>query len=1289
MVHSFVKDLLLGGLLALTLLPVQFSPSFAQHYHIQNFKEKDGMGSNSVFSVAQDSLGVLYFSTRNGLTSFDGIRWEKTQSRDSETPHCSGLVSIDEEGTLWWVPKRLPGRFFKRTNGQWESLPQSPDRGLNWEFLDQESWVDSRGQAHLVASDYFGRLHHWDGRTWQIIMKEINKLVIFSMEKVESKIWLSTSEGLITIDLETLSKIKNPVPELPEGGVYASAHNPVSGVTWVLGHQWLARFENGNFRELLQVPELEMTHAEPPTSAAQGPDGSLYFVDFGRIYNYQPHHGLETLTSVNGLSNKGANFVMRDREQNVWVTSQRGVSQIISRRLACYDHNLGLLGDDVSAILELDSGQMVLGHQKGLTFFGPPMKKLPFNIDNKLLSRVIDLAEDENGQIWIAADRQGLGLMQEDHSIEWFDSEDGLTKAVYSVLCHSDLGTLVGTSDGLYRKAGQRFEKVDIPFPAFSTHHTIRRLFKLTDNSVGIATGTHGIYIWKDNQFHHIVGDITNGSTSTYAVFEPKPGVFWVGTTGGLFEIVGDKLERTTAPDPVIQRPIYSITSDDQGRFWFGTDEGVTIWDGSKKSRLTTNEGLIGNETNRDALLMTKDGQMWIGTDGGLSIYRSELDIPPTTPPILSLTKMKVNGAPHPVDQPLNITGPLKSLTYFFRAPTFSPDNTVQFTAKDLLNPENDTPLIIHWPGVLPLTNLAPGQHQFQILATTSQGLESNLLITPIISINPPFQSRWYIRIPILLFRLALAWVIFAYLMGKRYSRKLEKEVLAQTADLRLSEETARLESERLQGTLSSISDGVIVVDGQGKTVVINQAAAVMFGPTTELKIGCLLVEILNVNALVDKNQARRYQQLLKDPAGIHFASEQVAIHVGKGAINWYEITAVSISGSSGGLVFAFRDITESRHQEFEERRSQKLESLGVLAGGIAHDFNNLLTIMMGNLSLMSTTLITTVDEEHQLDKVKKATDRARNLTRQLLTFAKGGAPLQEAQRLNPLIRESVAFSLSGSNVECHMDLPENLWWSRVDGSQISQLISNLVINACQAMPQGGRLDINAKNITQNNKRMINIEFRDQGQGISKTDKARIFDPYFTTREHGSGLGLAIANSVVEMHGGTLSVHTRPGHGSTFEVMLPASFEKTPELASSLDSSTSSPTIPLNILFMDDERDIRLLLDLMLNNLGHISVGTSHGEEAVAAFTEAQNQDQPFDLVILDLTIAGGIGGLETLSLLRKHDLQIKVIVASGYSDDPVMANYRKFGFSGILPKPFNLDDLTLAIDKLSNSPKT
>ena len=216
---------------------------------------------------------------------------------------------------------------------------------------------------------------------------------------------------------------------------------------------------------------------------------------------------------------------------------------------------------------------------------------------------------------------------------------------------------------------------------------------------------------------------------------------------------------------------------------------------------------------------------------------------------------------------------------------------------------------------------------------------------------------------------------------------------------------------------------------------------------------------------------------------------------------------------------------------------------------------------------------------------------------------------------------------------------------------------------------------------------MVKIEFCDQGQGISKTDRARIFDPYFSTREKGNGLGLAIANSIAEMHGGHLSVQSRPGHGSTFYFVLPACPETVPEVRNTAKLSTSAATIPLNILFMDDEHDIRHLMESMLNSLGHISVGTAHGEEAVVAFTNAQNLDQPFDLVILDLTIAGGLGGLETLSLLRKLDLQVKVVVASGYSDDPVMSNFRKFGFSGILPKPFNLSDLTLTIDQLTNNP--
>jgi PAS domain S-box-containing protein len=1292
MVSGIFKIFLFSGLLLASLLTITPGSSFAQRYHIQTFHEQDGVASNTVFNSAQDSLGNMWFATRNGLTVFNGINWRTIHSDDPAVPRGEGLVSIDDNGIVWWVNRRPPFNVSRLVDGHWKKLTGNQNAKLFSEISDIKTWVDSTGKTTLAIAAYNGHLQIWKNETWITPTFDQPFLKPHSMAMDGSILLISTLNGLLALDLNSP---REPYPlelDLPPGQVYGVSTDAENGVMWVIGHQWLAQFKNKKLEEVFHFPNLFRDKMKPGLSVCQSPNGGIYIVDYSNVLHFHPQWGLETITPDNGVATDGGNHVMMDREKIIWICSSRGISKIMSRRLACFNTDHGLLGDEVSSVLQRKSGVVVLGHRTGLTFLDPHPRTLSFDSGPLAFSRATDLAEDADGNLWIAANYQGLGRLNDDDSIRWYGPENGLHKSVYSVMSHPDLGLFVGTAGGVFKQDGDDFRKIELPGIGSDVNLVIRRLIPLSNDGFAITTRKFGVFFWQGDTITHVPGSDIDGSNNTYTVFEHSTTKRWVGTNSGLFLLKDGQLVRTSAPDPVINRPIYGIIQDDQGRFWFGTDDGVTIWDGENTTRLTAEEGLLGSETNRDALLCDQDGHIWIGTDSGVSVFRQEFDTPRTVVPILSLTSLRIDGQRYPTDKPLRIEGPLSSLVFLFHATTFASEKPLRFTARTTIESDNEPSFYLtHWPGVLPMTNVSPGQFQVQIVGHTSEGLKTNTITTPLIVITPPLKDRWYWRALIALAVALLMWLVFAYFSGRRYARRLEKEVLLQTRGLRKSEEVARHESERLTSTLESISDGVVVVDGQNRVVLLNPAAVALIARSKPPEKGCSLEEILPVTALCDPEQAKQYKHLLKNPAGLRLASEQVAIFCGENQICWLEVSAVPITGSPGGLVFAFRDITQRRQTEQKERRSQKLESLGLLAGGIAHDFNNLLTIMMGNLSLARNTLNCHEPENSQLEKVHLASRRAQNLTRQLLTFAKGGGPVRETTDLTPIIRDSTSFNLSGSNVDCQLDLSDDLCWAMVDADQFYQVIGNLVINARQAMSGGGQLKITAQNADSwpgftSDKKLVVIEIQDHGIGISDKDQARIFDPYFTTKERGTGLGLAIANSIVEKHDGLLTVESTPGAGSTFRLILPACDEvlETPELETAQNSPQPMP--PLKILFMDDEEEIRLILAQMLERLNHQWVGAAHGESARNAFAIAAKEGHPFDLAILDLTIPGGMGGLETLSELRKINPMVKVVVASGYSDDPVMSYHQKFGFSGILKKPYSKEDLQRVIGELMNS---
>jgi PAS domain S-box-containing protein len=391
------------------------------------------------------------------------------------------------------------------------------------------------------------------------------------------------------------------------------------------------------------------------------------------------------------------------------------------------------------------------------------------------------------------------------------------------------------------------------------------------------------------------------------------------------------------------------------------------------------------------------------------------------------------------------------------------------------------------------------------------------------------------------------------------------------------------------------------------------------------------------------------------------------------------------------GLVGFFTDITEKLLLEEERLKAQKLESIGTLAGGIAHDFNNLLQGIFGYISMAKLTIDQREKSLAMLAQAEKALHQSVNLTSQLLTFSKGGKPVKKAIDLRPVIEDSVKFALSGSRVSYDLSFGDNLRAVEADAGQLGQVVQNIILNAEQAMPLGGRIEIAARNVPLTRAAglpltapdgLVEIVVRDQGTGIPPGHLPRIFDPYFTTKEKGSGLGLATSYSIVRNHDGMISVASELGKGSTFTVYLPASrAAKEPAVAS--DSARYTTGKKVRVLVMDDEPVVRVVAGELLRELGHEAEFAEHGDSAIEKYRRAKAEGRSFDIVILDLTIRGGKGGAETMRGLLAIDPGVKAVVSSGYSDDEVVAAYRQHGFRSFLKKPYDMKELGRILDEV------
>jgi signal transduction histidine kinase/CheY-like chemotaxis protein len=388
-------------------------------------------------------------------------------------------------------------------------------------------------------------------------------------------------------------------------------------------------------------------------------------------------------------------------------------------------------------------------------------------------------------------------------------------------------------------------------------------------------------------------------------------------------------------------------------------------------------------------------------------------------------------------------------------------------------------------------------------------------------------------------------------------------------------------------------------------------------------------------------------------------------------------------------------EIAQREHIEEELLRARKLESLGVLAGGIAHDFNNFLTVVQGNIQLAGMRLGPDQPVQANLDQISEACRRAAFLSSQLLTFAKGGVPVRRLVSVGQLVRDAVHLARAGAPTSIAVGIAENLRFAEVDPAQIGQVLHNLLLNARQAMPEGGIIEVQADNVViaegigeaASDARIL-ISIRDYGCGIPASVLPQIFDPYFTTKPGASGLGLATAYAIVAKHGGALSVETEPGRGSVFTVELPASPVPAPEApaeipAPQLPGAAGKQRGAERLLVMDDEEALRRLLEAVLTGLGYEVELARDGAEAIALCENAKAAGRNLDAALLDLTVCGGMGGVDAAARLKELDPQLKLIVSSGYSDAPVMSDFRKYGFDAVIPKPWVIAEISQVFESL------
>ncbi|MFT5050176.1 MAG: PAS domain S-box-containing protein [Chlamydiales bacterium] len=1253
------------------------TPASAQRYHVRTYGVGDGLPAPAIRGITQDRHGQIWVATLAGPASYDGSAWRTYTLEDGLRSTGLAQIAVDDEGVPWTVSNTMPARLATLSEESWHAFPDGG--GTSRRILSTCMAVRGAGEhARALIGTTGGHILVWScgAREWTTIEAPVPGTKIDAIHIIEGRtLVVSGGRGF---ELQ-----RDPIDVLVEIQVHVEM---LRGLAWdnddralfFLGVREVYIQEDGDAARPWGQYDLDL---QPGHSgrfrAVPTPDGGLYFGNEVGAFYVSAGQSPRRLDTSSGLVAPGMSALFQDREDNVWVGSERGLSKIVSRRFDTFDREHGLFQSEVTAVLETLDGTMVLGHPDGLTFLEDPPRHLVFS-QGTSAGRVLDLDQDSDGTIWVAASWHGLVEIRADGEVLVHGPEEGLALQVTSTLMGDDGPEWIGTSAGIYRRTEVGFERVAALDHGAEVQLPIRNITRGADGRCYAGTGEYGALSWGDDLVPRLaMPEPHSRGISTFTVNPDVNGQIWVATAAGL--MVWNDGHLSPSVHPRIAWEVYFIERGENGMTWVGTNNGVYQWDGEHLNHFAVPEGLAGAETNRAAGYLDSHGRFWIGTNRGLSVYDSTRDLPRRHPPTVEILGCNI-PRPESSGSAASQTVPFSQnqLTFAYRAIAFTDESRVRFQSF-LEGFDSDwSELALSPLRQTTYAHLPPGNYTFKIRVVDVEGQVSEPDVWETIRIREPFWNETWFRALAALLTIGTVYTTSSMVIHRRNSGRLEREVLARTRELSESQAATERQRVRLELTLANIADGVAAISHNGEILVWNRAAHRVTGWSPEEAIGRSLTDLLGAQALAPDRAGRPATEVtLRTGASRHFDIASVE--------------TAAVGDMPAGRVVVFRDVTDRLTLDRKLVREEKLAALGLLAGGIAHDFNNLLTVIIGNLSLpLPPTLASGLFAESMQD-ARSAANRARLLTLQLLTFSKGGEPVRQAVSVADILDDGSSFMFSGANVACEIDVANDLRLVDVDEGQMGQVFHNLMLNAREAMPEGGTVKIRATNLSEappflTEGKYILIEFEDEGVGVSENDLAHIFDPYFSTKSRGSGLGLAIAYSVVQRHGGHVTVNSTIGKGTTFRIYLEASVEQLPD-------HSAPETIPRHgsgarILIMDDEDAILRVVSSILTASGYRTSCSRTGEEAIAMYEQAIADATPFDAVIMDLTIPGAMGGKQAVLHLRRIDPDVCAIVASGYSNDPIMARANEFGFCAGISKPFGSKELREVLEQaLRNKP--
>ena len=720
------------------------STAFAQRFHSRVYSESDGLPSTAVFGIGQDARGRMLFLTRSAISRFDGARWDSLDcGLRVADPYHQGLV-LAPDGSMWTADGGDELRLFVLGDGDcWRQVPPPAFAGARTVVPTAVTAIPAKVPPVIAVGTTAGDVAAWSGERWFVVRlgadsgggEPVRGLVGHAGGRVTA----ATASTLYTVDLAAGTATPWRPAGLPDGDILAVAADPDDArAVWLLGAGWLVRATDTH----AEVISATLRVGTEPTRAVVQPDGlgSVVAVAGGDTWLVDVSTGhASTLDSTSGLGSSGGGIVFLDRERNLWFGSERGVTKIGDRRLVSYTREHGLLEDEVTAILAASTGDLVLGHPSGLSFMTGSEARHTVDSPSGPGCRVMDLAEDADGSIWIAAARCGLLRLGGDGRLERAPV-DPTVREVYAVARDSELGVVVGTDRGLLTRDRSGLWSV-VPAPAIAG---ARRIVSGPSGRLAVATSGSGLLLRERGAWSTVTSPDEPEANQVYTLSGSDP--TWVGTRAGLFWNDGGALRRPLDLRLHLHRPVFMLLSDRQNRLWIGTDHGLFRWDGTELVRFSTSTGLAGNELNRAAAYEDDTGHLWFGTDRGLSCYRTTLDAFTPEPPRVDAIWVDTGDGLSVLDRPVTLPAATSTLRFDVHAISWVDERATEVRSR-LIGVDSDWQSMSA-TGQVPVaryTNLAPGRYVLEVQARSPTRQWSPVVRSPAITILAPLWRRtWF-----------------------------------------------------------------------------------------------------------------------------------------------------------------------------------------------------------------------------------------------------------------------------------------------------------------------------------------------------------------------------------------------------------------------------------------------------------------------------------------------------------------------------------------------------------------